>query len=297
MEQCGQCNVPAPPLGLRYVQMAPGNGHSALLLSDATVIAFGWNYSGQCDVPPLPPGVTYVGVSSGTAHSLAVRSEGIVVAWGDNLFGQCNVPTLPPGLKYVAVNAAFDHSAARLSDGSAVMWGWNGAGQCDIPPVPNGSSYVELSLGGVFGLARMDPTTSIEPQVGANGRANLTVLDIRYDYALHPDQTCSVKVYALVQNTGTSGASGFLVGLKSNRPDWVPPLIQTGTGKWTGLGGPQYLAPGQVRVVTIYGPGYVGPAIPKGTQMQLTAHADMYGAVKELRENDNELTKTVTIGG
>ena len=47
----------------------------------------------------------------------------------------------------------------------------------------------------------------------------------------------------------------------------------------------------------VYGPGYVGPPILKGTQMQLTAHADMYDAVEESSESDNAVDKTITIGG
>src|SRR5689334_24081421 len=72
----GQCNVPAPPPGLEYVQLAAGYVHSAARLSDGSILAWGGNYYGQCNVPALPPGVTYVEVSSRGEFTAARRSDG-----------------------------------------------------------------------------------------------------------------------------------------------------------------------------------------------------------------------------
>lgn len=59
-----QCNVPALPLGLSYVEVTAGGYHNVARLSDGSVIARGENTNGQCNVPVLPPGVTYVAVAA-----------------------------------------------------------------------------------------------------------------------------------------------------------------------------------------------------------------------------------------
>src|SRR5439155_6135608 len=61
----GQCNVPALPPGLTYVEVSAGAQHSAARRSDGSIVAWGNNSSGQCNVPALPPGLTYVEVSAG----------------------------------------------------------------------------------------------------------------------------------------------------------------------------------------------------------------------------------------
>ena len=144
----GQCNVPALPAGLTYVEVAAGVAHTVARRSDGSVVAWGDNSSGQCNVPALPAGLTYVEVAAGDDHTVARRSDGSVVAWGDNSYGQCNVPALPAGLTYVEVAAGDDHTVARRSDGSVVAWGDNGYGQCNVPALPAGLTYVEVAAGG-----------------------------------------------------------------------------------------------------------------------------------------------------
>ena len=102
----GQCNVPALPVGLTYVEVAAGGQHTVARRSDGSVVAWGDNDFGQCNVPALPAGLTYVEVAAGGCwHTVARRSDGSVVAWGWNYYGQCNVPALPVGLTYVEVAA------------------------------------------------------------------------------------------------------------------------------------------------------------------------------------------------
>ena len=109
----GQCNVPALPVGLTYVEVAAGGTHTVARRSDGSVVAWGSNDYGQCNVPALPVGLTYVEVAAGTDHTVARRSDGSVVAWGDNSYGQCNVPALPAGLTYVEVAAGgWSHGGA-----------------------------------------------------------------------------------------------------------------------------------------------------------------------------------------
>src|SRR2546428_7921170 len=54
----GQCNVPALPPGLTYVEIAGGARHPISRRTDGSVVAWGRNCHGQCNVPALPPGVT-----------------------------------------------------------------------------------------------------------------------------------------------------------------------------------------------------------------------------------------------
>ena len=55
----GQCDIPGPPEGITYTQVAAGLGHTVLLKSDGTAAAFGGNYHGQCNIPALADGVKY----------------------------------------------------------------------------------------------------------------------------------------------------------------------------------------------------------------------------------------------
>ena len=102
----GQCNVPALPAGLTYVEVAAGDGHTVARRSDGSVVAWGDNAYGQCNVPALPAGLTYVEVAAGGDHTVARRSDGSRRRVGsDHTSGQCNVPALPAGLTYVEVAA------------------------------------------------------------------------------------------------------------------------------------------------------------------------------------------------
>ena len=50
----GQCNVPALPPGVSYVEIAAAYYHSVARRSDGLVVAWGKNGLGQCNVPVLP---------------------------------------------------------------------------------------------------------------------------------------------------------------------------------------------------------------------------------------------------
>ena len=158
----GECQVPPPPPGTGYVQVAAGGswicywgclylGFSAGLRSDGTIGVWGSDELGEHDVPALPPGVTYTQVSAGS-HLLALRSDGELVAWGDNSYGQGNVPPLQGGLAYVEAAAGGLFSLARRSDGSVIGWGQNANGQCNPPALPSGVDYVQVAAGWFHGL-------------------------------------------------------------------------------------------------------------------------------------------------
>ena len=156
----GQCNVPALPLGLTYVEVAAGGGAFTLARrSDGNVMAWGLNFYGQCNVPALPPGLTYVEVVAGWHHTVARRSDGSVLAWGRNQYGQCNVPALPPGLTYVEIAATDTYTVARRSDGSVVEWGSFLGVQPALPP---GLTYVEVTAGFNHTMARRSDGSVVE---------------------------------------------------------------------------------------------------------------------------------------
>ncbi|MFT4543264.1 MAG: hypothetical protein ACI835_005734 [Planctomycetota bacterium] len=180
----GQCDVPALPTGLTYVEVSAGGGvrfdftdnevydfgFSVARRSDGSVVQWGYTWG---VVPPLPTGLSYVEIDAGNAHTLARRSDGSVVAWGENGSGQCDVPVLAAGLSFSEISAGgylhmisyetwfwpfyfidahlYGHSFARLSDGSIVKFGWS---QGALPALPAGLSYVEVSTGSTHTVAR-----------------------------------------------------------------------------------------------------------------------------------------------
>jgi Regulator of chromosome condensation (RCC1) repeat len=82
------------------VAVSAGGYHSLALMSDGTVVGWGWNFFGQATVPS---GLSNVAaVVAGYAHSLALKRDGTVIAWGDNSRGQTGVP---PGLSNVVALA------------------------------------------------------------------------------------------------------------------------------------------------------------------------------------------------
>jgi len=151
----GQCNVPALPAGLSYVELSSGQHHAVARRSDGSVVAWGFNGTGQCNVPPLPPGLSYVGISASVWHTLALRSDGTVVSFGGAAQGLSTPPPPPAGLVYVKVSAGFLHSLGLLSDGTVVAWGDNSLGQCIVPSAPPGLTYADISAGTGHSVAQL----------------------------------------------------------------------------------------------------------------------------------------------
>jgi alpha-tubulin suppressor-like RCC1 family protein len=136
--------------------IAGGANHRLALLSDGTVLAWGYNGNGElgdgtstgpercrrheaeagypCSHIPVPvTGLREVtAVAVGIEHSLALLKNGTVVSWGRNELGQLgngtttdsDVPVPVAGLGEVtAIAADEDNSLALLKDGTVMAWG------------------------------------------------------------------------------------------------------------------------------------------------------------------------------
>jgi hypothetical protein len=77
----GQCDVPALPPGLAYVQIATAADHTIARRSDGSVVAWGETGMGACDVPSLPPGFAYVGIGAGSLDTIAWRAAEIATSF------------------------------------------------------------------------------------------------------------------------------------------------------------------------------------------------------------------------
>ncbi|MBX3464350.1 MAG: hypothetical protein KF830_14370 [Planctomycetes bacterium] len=145
--QAAPTTVPPLPPGVRYTQVACSGDHVLALRSDGSLVAWGRNLEGQCNVPPLPSWNAWAEISAGASYSLARLADGTVLAWGANTYGQTNVPALPPGMHYVSINTLRRHAVAVRSDGEVVAWGDNSEGQCNVPPLPAGTTYLLAAAG------------------------------------------------------------------------------------------------------------------------------------------------------
>lgn len=131
------------------------------------------------------------------------------------------------------------------------------------------------------------------PQVLATALPNLRVEGIRNVAGpVQFDGTCSVTFYCRVANRGTATARSFVLAMRG----WGTQTIMTCTGTWQATNTTYDLPAGSTREILIYGPGYVGPRLRKGTYLTVTAYADAYCAVPEMSEYDNSLTQTIRAG-
>ncbi len=145
----GQLNIPEPPAGVTYTQVAP----RALLTRCCCAPTAPPSTIGGPAIPELPTGATYTQVAAGGSgnagyDTVLLRSDGTAVAVGDNCYGQINIPGLPTGVKYTQVAAGdIRHTVLLRSDGTAVAIGDNPGGQLNIPALPAGVTYTQVDAG------------------------------------------------------------------------------------------------------------------------------------------------------
>lgn len=158
----GILNIPA---GLtNVVAIDTGFLHNLALLSDGTVVGWGFSFGAGAETPPA--GLTDVtAISAGglfpasAGFSLALKSDGTVVGWGDNSSGQATPPIFGGCVVPVAISAGGAHSLALLSDGTVVGWGNNTSGQA-TPPAGL-SNVTAISAGAAHSLALLSDGTVV----------------------------------------------------------------------------------------------------------------------------------------
>jgi len=139
--------------------IAPGSGHTCVLLDDGKVVCGGSNFSGQLGLgtqsfaalpgQAVPLGAKVTAIAAGSSANYALLENGDVMAWGGNQYGVLGVgdqvtrysPVGPLALggKAIAVDASFTHACALLESGQLKCWGNNDNGQLgvgDLEPRP-----------------------------------------------------------------------------------------------------------------------------------------------------------------
>ncbi len=98
-------NLPDPPVGLSYTDIAAGREVSYGLRSDGRIVAVGpFNSYGQLDVPPLPASTVYLSITDGGSGGRALRSDGRVVSWGNDSGYSGVAPRSRPGGEFEQVD-------------------------------------------------------------------------------------------------------------------------------------------------------------------------------------------------
>ncbi len=154
-------------MGLHIQQMACGDRHSLVLLSDGSVWGAGDNYCGQLGdgataqshnwKSVIPSGGGVIQVATGSEHSLALKSDGSVWATGNNRSGQLGDGTTVNKTTWtcvissgvIQVAASGHHSLALKADGSVLATGHNSEGQLGDGTTMNKSTWTSVISSGV----------------------------------------------------------------------------------------------------------------------------------------------------
>jgi len=149
--------------------IAAGNGHTAVLMTDGTVMAWGDNSAGQLGdgstvSSSFPVTITGLGgavvsIATGDYHTVALMADGTVKAWGLNGSGQLGngtnansslpVPVVGLSGRVMAIAAGDYFTLALMADGTVMAWGSNYYGQFGNGSYNNSSVPVAVTaLGG-----------------------------------------------------------------------------------------------------------------------------------------------------
>lgn len=178
-------DVPVATAGLtEATQVAAGYDHSAALLADGTVVAWGDNRYDELGNPgagkesPVPVPVEglsgVLAISAGRKYTLALLGNGTVDAWGYNAFGQLGdgttansaVPVQVHGLdEVVAISAGLRFALALLRDGTVMAWGYNG------PIIQGGELGIGTPVGPESCTAKIQCSTVPVPVEGIDDAA------------------------------------------------------------------------------------------------------------------------------
>ncbi|MDB6173335.1 MAG: repeat-containing protein [Chthoniobacteraceae bacterium] len=215
--------------GKTVVAVAAGYVNSAVLCSDGTLAAWGFNSDGRLGdgttTTHLSPvalntgalgGKTVTAVSLGNAHGVALCADGTVVCWGSNDAGQLgnngpsdislpvavNMTGVLAGKTVVAVSAGSGHNLALCSDGTVAAWGYNLGGQLGNNSIVNSQVPVAVDKTGVLA-----GKTVIAISAGAS-----------HSLALCADGTLAAWGYGIAGSLGNGSWGGSLVPVAVSRP-------------------------------------------------------------------------------
>jgi len=138
-------------LGLRPQAVAAGGAHTAVVLHDGTILAWGLNDKGQLGHSPdeqyvyepreVPLPEPVVAIAAGNYHTLCLSETGRIWAWGSNAHGQIGIgqgidhthdPRLVSSLKdikFKSLAAGAEHSLAVSSNGELYSFGYGNSGR------------------------------------------------------------------------------------------------------------------------------------------------------------------------
>ncbi len=228
--------TPTVVAGLAGVtQIAAGGDHTCALLTNGTVMCWGYNRWGQLGnatnngtsnaspTPTLVAGLTGVTqIAAGLDHTCALLASTAVTCWGYNHSGQLGngtnignsnanpTPAAVTGLSGVTqITSGHDHTCALLSAGGITCWGSNLFGQ--------------LGTAANSGTSAANPTPT-----GGPGLTNA------FRVAAGGDHTCAVYLFGAVACWGSNlyGQLGNVTNSGSSNPN--PALI--GSGFSNGVG-------------------------------------------------------------
>jgi hypothetical protein len=117
---------PPPPL----IAIAAGAYHSLALLTNGSVV--GWGFTSYGEANPPAEATNVVAISAGGHHSMALRADGSVVCWGEYI-GSGVISETETDIVDIAAGGGFD--MALKADGTIVGWGTYGVSKPFYVPV------------------------------------------------------------------------------------------------------------------------------------------------------------------
>jgi alpha-tubulin suppressor-like RCC1 family protein len=237
--------TPTAAAGCLASTLTMGDGYSAAIRSDGTLLAWGRNYEGQVGigarggvvVDPTPvitsTGLTKpTGVWAGYFTTFATDAAGQAWGWGDNTFGQLGNPDgwrgpakISGPTNVVSFGAGFEHTVAATTDGSLWGWGDDSFGELGFPTtappwskpptrVSNPANVVKVSAGSSFSIA-LTSTGSVYA-AGLNDLAQTG-----RDPTLFPQVNTFQAIPGLPQIMDIAAGSAFAAALDSNGHVWA----------------------------------------------------------------------------
>jgi len=171
--------------------IAAGGWHTCALLTDGTMMCWGWNIKGQLGYetdpeddrryPDIVSGITTAtSIGLGGYHSCVLLTDGTVKCWGENIYGQLGNGTTTPQTSTTPVDVSgittatsialgFHHACALLTDGAVMCWGYNFYGQLGNGTISDPTVNNAGEITPVFALQISRPCTCCESEMQRHG--------------------------------------------------------------------------------------------------------------------------------